>query len=212
MESCPKCHRPYGKRKRCYFCQPPKVKTGEVKKCQQCGNEFYIQAAEARDPRRKGGLYCSAKCRIASMRGKPNCRRMPLGSKRTRQDGYIEVKVAETGSYAKDWQLEHRAIMANYQGRELKPNETVHHLNGVKSDNRIENFELLSNPDHVLIHPTPRKRVQIICQECGKEFETWPHKLRQVDETCNRKYCSMLCKNKAWGKVMTAKRLAKATA
>lgn len=59
-------------------------------------------------------------------------------------DGYVYVRI--DGKYV----LEHRAKMAEYIGRPLTKKEVVHHINGNKSDNRIENLELFtSQAEHI---------------------------------------------------------------
>lgn len=63
------------------------------------------------------------------------------GTKLMRRDGYIEV-IREDGCRS----LEHRIVMEQYLGRTLAPGETVHHINGVRDDNRLENLELWYSP------------------------------------------------------------------
>lgn len=78
----------------------------------------------------------------------------PYGSKKrlkSRMDakGYVLVHEPDHPSAdANGFVREHRVVMANMLGRELEPNEEVHHKNGVRSDNRPENLELWLKGTH----------------------------------------------------------------
>jgi len=48
--------------------------------------------------------------------------------------------------------LEHRLIMEKYIGRYLTKKEIVHHINGQKTDNSIENIILTTGSKHVAHH------------------------------------------------------------
>jgi hypothetical protein len=59
------------------------------------------------------------------------------GTKTLNKEGYVQIKLADGRIIG-----EHRAVMEKHLGRQLKRGETVHHINGVRDDNRLENLEL----------------------------------------------------------------------
>ena len=56
---------------------------------------------------------------------------------------------------------EHRLIMQNVLGRKLDRNEVVHHIDGNKSNNSLENLIVMTRSEHTRLHGTKR--------ECSKE-------------------------------------------
>ena len=73
--------------------------------------------------------------------------------KKTKHNGYNRIKFPDHPKADKwGWILEHDLIMECYIGRWLKPNEVVHHINGIKDDNRIKNLQLMTRSEHTRLH------------------------------------------------------------
>lgn len=74
------------------------------------------------------------------------------GGKCQDKDGYVHVSIKYwypdiVHYYPKKHRLpEHVALMSRYLGRALIRGETVHHKNGIRHDNQIENLELWNKP------------------------------------------------------------------
>ena len=104
-------------------------------------NKCYIcnKLHDRRGPRGGIRLFCSDKCqkeRMIQWYGLDD-----KGRKRDKQ-GYVDILI--------DCKFvrEHRYVFEKYLGRKLIKGEVIHHRNGNKSDNRLENLQLLTNSTH----------------------------------------------------------------
>jgi len=92
------------------------------------------------------------------------------GTYSSKRDGYIYIYIPEHPNAKRNGQggggyvLEHRLVMEKEIGRYLLKGEDVHHRNGNKKDNRIENLMLVTHNKHF---------EEYGCPKCG--FKTYLH-------------------------------------
>ena len=130
---------------------------------------------------RKNAKFCSRKCATEAMWRQGTAHTFPKGHHPPNEfkkgykpfnfkgwmitaEGYKLIRkpnhpMANKHGYV----LEHRLVMAEHLGRMLTKAECVHHKNGKKLDNRIENLELVGWKTHPWV-------ISVVCPYCGKEF------------------------------------------
>ena len=133
-------------------------------KCKVCNKVFYVILC-----RKNKAKYCSYKCYWKNRTGKPLSKETKRkigeaqkgeksslwkGGKTKTSRGYIYVmKHGHPLSNGQNYVMQHKIIMEKHLGRYLSPKEVVHHINGIRDDNRLENLKLFANTtEHSKFH------------------------------------------------------------
>ena len=117
--------------------------------CPECGELFARTVKQVNAVVKRSGKWTCKKCSLTK-RNKNNSSK--IGSTRINSNGYVLEKTKS------GWVQQHRVVIQLAIGRELYSHELVHHIDGNKTNNVIENLRIESWGDHTKHHHLGLKR------------------------------------------------------
>lgn len=149
----------------CYACRKPSTHDT----CPECGLTKSRVAARCKS--------CEGKARSAAMRGELN----PSwkGGTTLHHAGYRAVRTNREGR-ANGYELEHRLVWEAAHGP-IGPDVVIHHINGDKLDNRLENLMAMSHSDHRSLHDVGDQRRSHHLQERDAEIAALKARLAELE-------------------------------
>lgn len=99
--------------------------------------------------------------------------------------------------------LLHRIIMENHIGRLLTSEEVVHHIDGDRHNNNIDNLEIMDRREHSAMHTTEKyshepRFMELECAYCHKTFIISNH---QYHKESKNHFCSYSCNGKFYANI-----------
>lgn len=142
--------------------------------CLYCATSFVCHPATIRAG---GGKYCSQSCRGRDKSGEKSA--SYKGGTYINSQGYVAYSKKDGRKSV----LQHRFFVEQSIGRPLLAHEVVHHKNGIKTDNRLENLELETVFTHHLQHALGRwAKHYDQCNRCSTNIV--PHQAKGLCIKC----------------------------